>query len=224
MLLAEDGRRSLLYTGDFKLGESATAERAELPQAEILIVESTYGHPDYRLPPREEALGRLFEEVRKTLEGGAVPVIEAYALGKAQEVTRLLSDRGFPVLQHKGVFEISRIYESFGVDLGRYALLEEGARPGHVLVVPPGTRRFDQTAREVRFAVTGWAVDERAKYRLWVGHPHPPPPPPHYHAVFVAGGPRLSFPPWIGYADRSLTFFAPPNPPPKGLEPRHETS
>ncbi|MDZ7616208.1 MAG: MBL fold metallo-hydrolase, partial [Patescibacteria group bacterium] len=30
MLLAEDGGESLLYTGDFKLGESATAERAEL--------------------------------------------------------------------------------------------------------------------------------------------------------------------------------------------------
>ena len=29
MLLAEDGEQSLLYTGDFKLGESATAERAE---------------------------------------------------------------------------------------------------------------------------------------------------------------------------------------------------
>ena len=46
MLLAEDGEQSLLYTGDFKLGESATAERAELPQADILVIESTYGNPD----------------------------------------------------------------------------------------------------------------------------------------------------------------------------------
>ncbi len=48
MLLAEDGQRSLLYTGDFKLGESATAEPAELPHAEILVIESTYGDPAYR--------------------------------------------------------------------------------------------------------------------------------------------------------------------------------
>ena len=31
MLLADDGQRSLLYTGDFKLDASATAEEAELP-------------------------------------------------------------------------------------------------------------------------------------------------------------------------------------------------
>ena len=59
MLLAEDGEQSLLYTGDFKLGESATAEPAELPHADILVIESTYGHPDYRLPPREEVIEQL---------------------------------------------------------------------------------------------------------------------------------------------------------------------
>ena len=173
MLLAEDGRQSLLYTGDFKLGESATARRAELPQAEILVIESTYGHPDYRLPPRSEALGELFERVRRTLEAGAVPVVEAYALGKAQEVTRLLTDEGFPVLQHEKVYEISRIYESFGVDFGCFGPLRGRGEPGHVLVVPPRTRRPDRTAREVRFAVTGWAVDQGAKYRFGVDHAIP---------------------------------------------------
>ena len=59
MLLAEDGRQSLLYTGDFKLGESATAGQAELPHADILVIESTYGHPDYRLPPRQQVLEQL---------------------------------------------------------------------------------------------------------------------------------------------------------------------
>src|SRR5512140_2692887 len=59
MLLAEDGDESLLYTGDFKLGESATAERAELPHADILVIESTYGQPAYRLPPRAAAIEQL---------------------------------------------------------------------------------------------------------------------------------------------------------------------
>jgi putative mRNA 3-end processing factor len=168
MLLAEDDRGSLLYTGDFKLGESATAERAQLVHAQILVIESTYGHPDYRLPPREEALGELFTRVRSTLEAGAVPVVEAYALGKAQEVTRLLSEAGFTVLQHKQVHAMSRIYHSFGVDLGRYRLFQGEAGAGEVLVVPPRTRRFERIGREVRFAVTGWAVDEGASHRLGV--------------------------------------------------------
>ena len=59
MLLAEDEASTLLYTGDFKLRPSPTAEPAELPHADILVIESTYGHPDYRLPPREEMHRRI---------------------------------------------------------------------------------------------------------------------------------------------------------------------
>src|SRR5262245_66536502 len=63
MLLAEDGEKRLLYTGDFKLGESATAVRAQLPEADVLVIESTYGHPLYRHPPRAVALDQLFTKL-----------------------------------------------------------------------------------------------------------------------------------------------------------------
>src|SRR3954452_8429190 len=51
MLLVDDGRQKMLYTGDFKLGSSATAEEAEPPEADVLVMESTFGDPQYRLPP-----------------------------------------------------------------------------------------------------------------------------------------------------------------------------
>lgn len=170
MLLAEDGARSLLYTGDFKLGESATAPRAELPRADILVIESTYGHPEYRFPPRGEVIAQLCEHVRQTLASGDTPVIVAYALGKAQEVTRILSDQGFDVLQHHRIAPISKVYESFGVKLGHRGYFTSRAKSGHVLVVPPGTPPLPLPAREVRIAVTGWAIDPRATYRLRVDH------------------------------------------------------
>jgi putative mRNA 3-end processing factor len=173
MLLAEDGDQSLLYTGDFKLGESATAQRAELPRADLLVIESTFGHPDYRFPPREQAIERLCRQVRETLEAGGTPVVTAYALGKAQEVTRILADAGFAVLQHREIAPISRVYESFGVKLGHRGYLAAKPEPGHVLVVPPGTPRFAAAAGEIRMAVTGWAIDQRAKYRLGVDHAFP---------------------------------------------------
>ena len=61
MLLADDGDTSLLYTGDFKLGPSATSVAAELPSADILVMESTFGRPDYRLPAREDTIAQLVE-------------------------------------------------------------------------------------------------------------------------------------------------------------------
>ena len=169
MLLAEDEGQSLLYTGDFKLGASATAAPAELPHADILVVESTYGQPEYCLPPREEALAELFTRVRQVLANGDVPVILGYILGKSQEVTRLLTAEGIPVLQHRKIHEVSQVYESFGVHLGQYERWAGQVKPGWALIVPPGTPLND-VKRQVRFAVTGWAMDRGAKYRLGVDH------------------------------------------------------
>ncbi len=181
MLLAEDGRQSLLYTGDFKLGPSATAEQAELPHADILVIESTYGQPQYRLPPRSHAVEQLVTIVRETLAAGATPVVEAYVLGKSQEVTRLLTAEGISVLQHRDIFAVSRVYESCGVSLGQYACLSGlasadqniRAADGCAVVVPPGRRWQEMPGRHVRIAVTGWAVDGRTKYRLGVDHAVP---------------------------------------------------
>jgi len=168
MLLVQQRDESLLYTGDFKLGPSATAEPAELPHADLLVMESTYGDPAYRFPPRQQVIERLCELVRQTIAAGATPVVEAYALGKAQEVTRILSSEGFSVFQHRSAYAISQVYESFGVAVGCAGMIAGPIEPGFVIVVPPGAPRSREGVREVRIAVTGWAIDPRAKYRLRV--------------------------------------------------------
>jgi putative mRNA 3-end processing factor len=173
MLLAEDGAESLLYTGDFKLGESATARRAELPHAEILVIESTYGTPAYRLPPRDEVIGEFLALVRQTFASGSVPVVLTYALGKSQEVTKILTSAGIGVVQHRTVFDVSRVYTQCGMDLGGYELFEGRVEPGKVLVVPPGMGHLDRLGRQTRFAVTGWAIEQGAKYRFRVDHAVP---------------------------------------------------
>jgi Cft2 family RNA processing exonuclease len=176
MLLAEDGDRSLLYTGDFKLGESATAQRAQLPHADILVIESTYGNPFYRHPPRDKTLDQLFTLVRATLDRGATPVVEAYVLGKSQEVTCLLTSAGFPVLQHPKIYAISQIYRAHGVDLGDCHLYPGHYLPGHVVIVPPRMHRHGRLPglkNTVTFAVTGWAVHQKTQGRLGVDHAVP---------------------------------------------------
>ena len=176
MLFVESGDSSLLYTGDFKLDESATAEPAELPHADILIMECTFGRPHYRLPPRDEVIRRLIELVLGALADGKTPVIHAYPLGKSQEVTKLLTGHGVPVLQHPVIYEISRVYQQCGVDLGDCA--EFNGRPPNahaVVTLPRGSRdfRLPRLGQTVSIAVTGWAADASAKYRLGVDHALP---------------------------------------------------
>jgi Cft2 family RNA processing exonuclease len=172
MLLAEDGEQSLLYTGDFKLRPSLTAAAAELPHADTLVIESTYGHPDYRLPPRAETEAEFLALVRQTLAEEKTPVIQGYILGKSQEITRLLTAAGIPVLQHGVIFEVSRKYEELGCPLGQFELFRGRAEPGWAVILPVGTYP-GEIARPVRFAVTGWAMDRGAKYRLGVDHAIP---------------------------------------------------
>jgi Cft2 family RNA processing exonuclease len=176
MLYAEDGERSLLYTGDFKLGTSATSEAAELPCADILVMECTFGRPHYRLPPREAVIEQLLDLVRGSLANGCTPVIHAYPLGKSQEVTKLLTDRGIPVLQHPVIYAVSRVYEACGMALGDFAEFDGRPLNGHAVVtLPKGSREFRLAGlgRTVSIAVTGWAAEGWAKYRLRVDHALP---------------------------------------------------
>jgi Cft2 family RNA processing exonuclease len=179
MLLAEDGDASLLYTGDFKLDPSATAEPAELPHADVLVMECTFGRPRYKLPPRGESIATLLEVVRAALAAGQTPVVHAYPLGKAQELTKLLTDAGIPVLQHPTIHAISLIYEQFGVDLGEVGLCERKSNlVGHAVVTLPRSAsgfRVPGLDRErtVTITATGWAMDPSTKYRLGVDHAIP---------------------------------------------------
>ena len=176
MLLADDGSERLLYTGDFKLGASATAEPAELPQADVLVMESTFGRPQFRLPPREEAISQLVRLVGELLADAATPVLHLYPLGKAQEVTRILADHGIPVRQHPEIFAISRIYEACGVDLGPCAEYRPSPRAdAAVITLPKSCPRFrlPGLVRPVSIAVTGWAASGGAARRLDVDHAIP---------------------------------------------------
>src|SRR5215475_420353 len=56
MALFEFEGETLLYTGDFKLRRGLSAEPCEPRRADILIMETTYGRPQYVFPPTEAVL------------------------------------------------------------------------------------------------------------------------------------------------------------------------
>jgi len=164
MVLAEHDKGSVLYTGDFRLGSSATAEAARLRPADYLIMECTFGHPQYRLPARDTVINMLLEKVRQAFRRGATPVISTYVLGKSQEVTKILTSHGIPVLQHPTIHAVSQVYEEAGCNLGDYREYQGRPVPGCAVIVPPKplTPSILPGAIHVeKFHVTGWAFDPR---------------------------------------------------------------
>ncbi len=166
-LLEADGL-SLLYTGDFKLRASRSAEVCQPCQADVLVMETTFGRPKYILPPTDQILTELIVFCRTTLAAGEVPVLLGYSLGKAQELLASLVDSGLPVMLHEQAAKLTRIYESFGVRFPSWRELNPAEVAGHVVIAPPGgsLSRLRAAHPPVRVAVvTGWALEPGARFR-----------------------------------------------------------
>ena len=159
-VLVECCDRRLLYSGDFCLEASAAAEGIEIPKADTLVMECTYGLPEHRFPPREETVERLLAFIDRTLDVGKVPVLFSYALGKGQEVLKLVTQAGYHAAVESETWELAQVYESFGVSFGEYRLLAGGVREGEVVIAPNRQCLEGQmNGHGVRTAaVTGWAV------------------------------------------------------------------
>src|ERR1043166_1797067 len=168
-LETKDG--SLLYTGDFKLRPGRSAEPAEWRQAQTLIMETTFGLPRYRFPPTEQIVAQIVAFCRDALEGGAVPVLLGYSLGKAQEILCALSDAGLKPMLHGSVHQMTRIYEQFGQSFCEYERYNANEVAGKVLICPPSVNRsrmLEKIKEKCVAMISGWAVDPNAIYRYQV--------------------------------------------------------
>jgi Cft2 family RNA processing exonuclease len=178
MVHVEKNGETLLYTGDFRLRQSWTAEPAEVPKADGLIMESTYGSPDWRFPSRGELGARLLSLVDDIRARRRTPVVLAYSLGKAQEAVFWLASNGLRVVVHPVVAAICEIYVRHGVDVGPYEIAGDQSTffsrasqdlDGAVVVIPPHMRReLDTIPRAETINLSGWALKD--DWRLQADH------------------------------------------------------
>jgi putative mRNA 3-end processing factor len=170
ILIEKDGAR-IVYTGDIKLRESLTAKKAEIKKCDVLILESTFGLPQYVFPPAREVHAQMVDFVETAQSKGEIPIFLAYSLGKAQEAMRILSEHGFFLSVHESIGPIAEIYEEFGVKFNKWECYKSGNLEGKVLIIPPwgkGSRIVEKIPRKRKAILTGWAVDPGAKKRYGV--------------------------------------------------------
>ncbi len=92
MFLLEKGRYRILYTGDVNpRGGLAVEGPAEVPEADVLIIESTYGNPKFRFPDQDLVRAKIVEWTLSVVSEGSIPIFSVYPLGKAQEIIALLN-------------------------------------------------------------------------------------------------------------------------------------
>ena len=190
VLVRHDGVR-VLYSGDIRVRPSLSCAPLEHVEADLLIVESTFGHQRYRFPDPVATTARVVRFCEATLAERRTPVLLAYSLGKAQELLCRLRESGLRVLLHPAVHAIAHIYRECGVDLPHYGRLGGGdvgeaaaevelddgvepdgeapPSPDAVVIAPPHLRSVRAIRRlgpVRRAALTGWAMDPWTPERL----------------------------------------------------------
>ncbi len=164
-----DGTR-YCYTGDVCLRDRLYLSGFDPPDADVLIVEATYGEPEYEFPPAETVV----TEIRTWLaETNAPAVLFGYPLGRAQKLQVIAGETDRRVLVSEAIATLAAAMEPH----------IDPALPGEVyddldaidetdvVILPSGlagsdwVERFVDRTDAVTAGVSGWAVDESFRYR-----------------------------------------------------------
>lgn len=166
-----NGSQAVL-TSDFKLQDSILFKGAQILPSETLVIETTFGKPEYSFPKREDVYEKIAEWLRSALAQKKFVVLGGYSTGKAQELTKIVNEFVHErPLVYKKIFEQNKIYESHGVRLGDYLCLDHNLHEGSILIMPPHLIDDNlllalqhQIGRKVEAAIaTGWKGFSRHK-------------------------------------------------------------
>ncbi len=168
---------SLLYTGDFKTRRGRTAEAVNFLAADTLIMETTFGLPNFEFPAQMEIEASILRFVQDAFADGETPVLFGYSLGKAQEALALLTEHGIPTLLHPTVAAMTVACRAAGFEMLPEPVEFEGHAPaGHAIIAPPNTIRSKllRGLKSKRTAMlTGWALQPGSKFRYRVDEVFP---------------------------------------------------
>lgn len=163
-----DTGQSFLYTGDFKTRSGLSAEAIEIPQADTLVMETTFGKPSYAFPPFKETCDQVHAFCDTALANGKTPVLLAYSLGKAQEVLKVLEERSQPLMVHRTIGELNQVYRYFGVNIPTTRPLDFLNMRDSIVVMPPAVlKKLPRKDCSIAM-VSGWGMDGSARYRFGV--------------------------------------------------------
>ena len=144
---------SILYTGDFKLWRNLTCEPAKIQNADVLVMETTYGNPSWIMPPDKVVRKNVVDWTKEMSKNFNIH-LGGYALGKAQEAIKLLNQNGIVPQVSDSIRRFSEVYNKFGEKLEfleKDESSEVNIKPMHLI---PNT----DDAKNKHAVLTGWSL------------------------------------------------------------------
>ena len=141
-LFIDTGKEKILYAPTLSESKGFLARIVQFKKIDYLI--ARVGHNDpvrSLLTKRKEELSRLLSCVKASLEAGKSPVVFSPLLHTASELSVFFSEFGLKPLVHKKIFDINKIYESFGHKVGEYDLLKLSSHERKTVCLVPQSFR-----------------------------------------------------------------------------------
>ncbi len=170
-IAVESNGGKFVYTGDFNASASLTCPAAEAIACDELLVECTFGSPEWAFEDRFQIYEEIAVWVKEQKERGNAVLFGCYSLGKAQEIVALLNEyNGEAPIVTGTVESVCGVYRRHGVKLdfisGTSGEAERAYSRPFTAIVPSGSLSFETALaiseryrRPVKTAVaTGWAL------------------------------------------------------------------
>lgn len=163
--------KKILYTGDVSCKSTNIIKKPKIPKTDILILESTYGSPEYVFPKTKEVKKEIYDWIDDNLKKDKQILLYGYKLGKAQQLCSFLDEKNIPYTITPEIGEINKI-------LSKNDIVFKGKElNGHmedVIIAPSTIRRhplFQKIIKDKPFVqgmATGWALNPEMKKRFRV--------------------------------------------------------
>jgi len=159
-VLVEDAEgKRIVFTGDFRI------EDTPVLYSDILVIEATYGSPNCRRSFGIDVKQSLISMVEKGLKQGTVCVFGYH--GKLQEIMQILHKANVeaPFIAPEKVFQVSKVCERHGMNLGRLMLSTEREAKELMDTNSPCVAFYHMESQKkvgldnFRICVSGWEFD-----------------------------------------------------------------
>ncbi len=165
-----EGEEKVLYTGDVSTRDRAYLDGFEPVEADILVLETTYGVPAYRFPDQEELEKRIKDWIKDTRK----PLfLFAYSLGKAQKIQHLVQEAvERPILASDKVMEMNQAVEEVtGLEFHAVEFEKDRMDSETIFIGPTSLARkkwvnsIVERLGGVKAGFSGWAVEDSYRFR-----------------------------------------------------------
>ena len=168
-LYVETKSASLLYAPTIQDQKSRFSRALQSKPSDILILAATKPHRDTATPARRKEKERLLKDIRSLMNQNQFPNLFCNAHSTAQELTAFLSSEGIPIALERSIHRVSRIYETFGAQLGQYEARTRRSSKRQVWILPDSASREPHRCRP-NLVVSGGECGEEnsASYATYV--------------------------------------------------------